>query len=62
MSSDTSVTGFNQPMREAGLAYGARKVLHWDGTDKLVDFFDVKGDVEALLAPMPSTLDRKSVV
>ena len=55
VDSDTSVAGFNQPMRVAGLAYGARKVLHWDGTDKLVDFFDVKGDVEALLAPLQST-------
>ena len=51
-NSDTTVAGFNQPMRVAGLAYGQRSVLHWDQTEKLVDFFDVKGEVEALLAPL----------
>ena len=55
VDSDTSVAGFNQPMRVAGLAYGAREALHWDGADKAVDFFDVKGDIEALLAPLQST-------
>jgi len=35
-----SVAGVHQPMRVAGLAYGS------------VDFFDVKGDVEALLSPL----------
>ena len=55
VDSDASVAGFNQPMRVAGLAYGPRAALHWDGTDKAVDFFDVQGDVEAMLAPMQST-------
>ena len=55
VESDTSVAGFNQPMRVAGLAYGARETLHWDGKDKVVDFFDVKGDVEVLLAPLQPT-------
>ena len=55
VDSDTSVAGFNQPMRIAGLAYGARQALHWDATDRVVDFFDVKGDVEALLAPLQAT-------
>ena len=55
VDSDTSVAGLNQPMCVAGLAYGAREALHWDGTDKVVDFFDVKGDVEALLAPRQSS-------
>ena len=55
VDSDTSVAGFNQPMRVAGLAYGARETLHWDGADKAVDFFDVKGDVEALLSPIQLT-------
>ncbi len=50
-NTDTTVAGFDQPMRVAGLAYGARNTVHWDATDKAVDFFDVKGDVEALLAP-----------
>ena len=50
-NSDTTVAGFDQPMRIAGLAYGQRSALHWDQAEKLVDFFDVKGDIEALLAP-----------
>ncbi|MBG6070647.1 MULTISPECIES: phenylalanine--tRNA ligase subunit beta [unclassified Polaromonas] len=49
---DTTVSGFNQPMRVAGLSYGPRAALHWRQADKSVDFFDVKGDVEALLAPL----------
>jgi phenylalanyl-tRNA synthetase beta chain len=51
-NTDTTVAGFNQPLRVAGLAYGPRSPLGWDQTDKAVDFFDVKGDVEALLAPL----------
>ena len=49
---DTTVAGFNQPMRVAGLAYGPRAALHWGQPDKRVDFFDAKGDIEALLAPL----------
>lgn len=51
-NTDTTVAGFNQPMRVAGLAYGPRAPLHWGQPDKAVDFFDIKGDVEALLAPL----------
>ena len=51
-NTDTTVAGFNQPMRVAGLAYGPRSQLHWGQSDKGVDFFDIKGDVEALLAPV----------
>ena len=51
-NTDTTVAGFNQPMRVAGLAYGPRSPLHWGQSDKSVDFFDIKGDVEALLAPL----------
>jgi phenylalanyl-tRNA synthetase beta chain len=51
-NTDTTVAGFNQPMRVAGLAYGPRAALHWGQSDKAADFFDVKGDVEALLAPL----------
>ena len=52
IDTDTAVAGFNQPMRVAGLAYGPRTALNWDEADRSVDFFDVKGDVEALLAPL----------
>jgi len=46
-----SVAGVGQTMRLAGLAYGAADALQWGAKDRNVDFFDLKGDVEALLAP-----------
>ena len=51
VESDTTVKGFYQPMRVAGLAYGAADQLQWGRAEAKVDFYDVKGDVEALLAP-----------
>ncbi|MFY8125713.1 MAG: phenylalanine--tRNA ligase subunit beta [Hydrogenophaga sp.] len=50
-SSDTSVAGFQQPMRVAGICQGSADALQWGVSDRGVDFFDVKGDVQALLAP-----------
>jgi phenylalanyl-tRNA synthetase beta chain len=50
-SSDTSVAGFAQPMRVAGLCQGSVDALQWGMSERAVDFFDVKGDVQALLAP-----------
>ena len=52
VESDTTVKGFDQPMRVAGLAYGAAAQQQWGIQDAKVDFYDVKGDVEALLAPL----------
>ena len=60
INSDTTVAGFNQPMRVAGLAYGPRAALHWDQPAKFVDFFDVKGDIEALLAPLQAIFSPAS--
>ena len=51
ISSDTTVEGFDQPMRLAGLAVGASDAPEWSSKDRAVDFFDVKGDLQALLAP-----------
>lgn len=53
--SDTTVAGFHQPMRVAGLAHGDSAALQWGTTGRGVDFFDVKGDVQALLAPLQAT-------
>ena len=53
--SDTSVAGFDQPMRVAGLAYGGVDQLQWGCAERNVDFFDIKGDVQALLAPVQAT-------
>jgi phenylalanyl-tRNA synthetase beta chain len=57
-NTDTTVQGFHQPMRVAGLACGPRQTLQWSGGDDAVDFFDVKGDVQALLAPLNPTFER----
>jgi phenylalanyl-tRNA synthetase beta chain len=46
-----SVAGLQQPARIAGLAYGSADPLQWGTKERAVDFYDVKGDVEALFAP-----------
>ena len=51
-NTDTSVAGFDQPMRVAGLSYGPLDAPGWAQAGRQVDFFDVKGEVEALLAPL----------
>ena len=48
---ELSVAGLHQPMRLGGLAYGSADALQWGVKERGVDFFDVKGDVEALFAP-----------
>lgn len=48
---DTTVAGFDQPMRVSGMAWGPIEPLSWQGKARLVDFYDVKADVEKLLAP-----------
>jgi phenylalanyl-tRNA synthetase beta chain len=39
-------------MRVAALACGPADALQWGSAERAVDFFDTKGDVEALLAPL----------
>ena len=51
-NSDTTVAGFHQPMRVAGLISGSADALQWGRKEQAVDFFDAKGDVQALLAPL----------
>jgi phenylalanyl-tRNA synthetase beta chain len=55
---ELSVAGIEQSMRLAGLAYGGADAAQWGAKDRLVDFFDVKGDVEALLAPCTTAFTR----
>jgi phenylalanyl-tRNA synthetase beta chain len=45
------VQGIAQPMRVAGLAWGGAVQRQWSAKDTAADFYDAKGDVEALLAP-----------
>ncbi len=42
--------GYRQQLKIGGAIYGSRAPLHWDTPVESVDFFDLKGDVEALLA------------
>ena len=46
-----AVAGVRQPLRLGGLAYGPVAPAQWGVAERQVDFFDVKGDLEALLAP-----------
>jgi phenylalanyl-tRNA synthetase beta chain len=41
----------NQPMRIAGLACGSVDTLQWGRKEQALDFYDVKGEIETLLAP-----------
>jgi len=41
--------GLRQEPMLAGLVYGPAQPQHWDGKPRKADFFDLKGDVEALL-------------
>ena len=56
-TTDTTVKGIHQPMRLTGLAWGDDAASRWNGKPQRVDFYDVKGDVEALLAPRLATFE-----
>jgi phenylalanyl-tRNA synthetase beta chain len=52
VTTDSTVRGVHQPMRVAGLAFGDIQGLQWGRRGQGAgDFFDIKGDVQALLAP-----------
>jgi len=46
-----AVGGISQPVRVGGIAYGPAVEEQWGETERNVDFFDVKADVEALCWP-----------
>ena len=46
-----------QPQRVAGLAYGAVAPTQWGQRERTLDFFDLKGDLEALLAPVQAQFE-----
>jgi phenylalanyl-tRNA synthetase beta chain len=48
------VAGIRQPVRLGGAAYGPAYEEQWGLPRRAVDFFDVKGDVEALLGARPA--------
>lgn len=59
-NTDVTVEGFHQPMRVAGLVYGSVDELQWGRAEQSADFYDVKGEVEALLAPVKATFEPAS--
>jgi phenylalanyl-tRNA synthetase beta chain len=52
------VTGFDQPLRVAGLWSGAALPEQWGMPARNADFFDLKGDLEALLAPRVTAFEK----
>jgi len=46
------VAGVCQPTRIGAIAYGTALEEQWGERARAVDFFDLKGDIEALLAPL----------
>jgi phenylalanyl-tRNA synthetase beta chain len=49
---EVSVAGIEQPMHLSALAYGPVDGLQWGVPERAVEFFDAKGDVQALLCPL----------
>lgn len=52
---ERTVAGIDQPMHLGGLFWGLAAPSQWGQPQRNVDFFDVKGDVEALFAPREIT-------
>jgi phenylalanyl-tRNA synthetase beta chain len=49
---DITVAGVDQPMRVGGLSYGETAATQWGQAARRVDFYDAKGDLESLMAPL----------
>lgn len=55
---DLDVAGIRQPVRIAALAYGPAASEQWgEQPARAVDFFDVKRDLENLIAPLSATFE-----
>ena len=52
------VKGFHQPWKIAGLAYGSALPEQWGTQSRPVDFYDIKGDIESLLAPVVARYEK----
>jgi phenylalanyl-tRNA synthetase beta chain len=46
-----AAAGYAQPIRLGGLAYGGTAHEQWGQPSRDIDFYDVKGDLETLIAP-----------
>ncbi len=52
------VEGFDQPWKLAMLAYGNATPEQWGTATRNVDFYDLKGELELLLAPAVATFEK----
>lgn len=57
-TSDHSVRGVRQPQHVAGAIYGPSARPSWEGRRGNADFYDIKGDVQALLAVHQVSFER----
>ena len=48
-----AVNGYRQPKRIAAMACGSVIEEQWGQPSRVIDFYDIKADVEALFAPVP---------
>ncbi len=53
-----AVAGIAQPRKLGGIAYGAAYPEQWGLSERKVDFYDVKGDIESLFAPGTIRFER----
>lgn len=53
-----TVAGIAQPLKLAAIAYGPAYSEQWGLAQRKVDFYDVKGDIESLLAPANIRFER----
>ena len=59
LDTEWTVKGVRQPMHIAGLAYGQAMPAQWGEKARAVDFYDVKGDVERLIAPLCARFEKE---
>jgi phenylalanyl-tRNA synthetase beta chain len=52
------VQGIRQPWKLAALAYGSALPEQWGAPARAVDFYDIKGEVELLLAPLEARFEK----
>ena len=53
-----TVAGIAQPHKLGGIAYGPAFAAQWGMHERKVDFYDVKADIETLLAPALARFER----
>jgi phenylalanyl-tRNA synthetase beta chain len=58
LEGELEVAGLRQPLRVAGAAFGPAHQEQWGEPRRAADFYDVKGDVEALFAPRSPAFRR----